>query len=206
MKFNKKIFIRRKLLIVFLIFILVVVSLFIFVAINTMVRYYSIPPITKIDKVIVEKTNIKPGLPKQLKIPSIDVAAVVDYVGLKSDGAMDIKQNPDVVGWYMLGPRPGDDGSAVIAGHYGWADGKGSVFNDIHTLSKGDEVLVIDNNNKTITFIVREIRKYDPEADATNIFKSSDGKSHLNLITCEGLWVNDKQSYSNRLVVFSDKK
>jgi sortase A len=151
--------------------------------------------------------EVKPGLPKQLIISSININAPIDYVGLTPDGAMGIKANPEIVGWYMLGPRPGDKGNAVIAGHFGWQEnGKSAIFNDIQKLNKGDELSVVDQEGQSVTFVVREIRKYNPDADATVVFQSSDDGSHLNLITCNGVWVKDKQSYSDRLVVFTDKK
>lgn len=146
------------------------------------------------------------GVPIRLDIPSIGVWAVVDSVGLTVDGAMDIKKNPDDVAWYNLGARPGDIGNAVIAGHYGWENGKGSVFNELHTLKKGDEVSVNDETGKLTVFVVRKSERYDPAADATTIFRSNDGKAHLNLITCEGVWNNITKTYSGRLVVFTDKK
>lgn len=144
------------------------------------------------------------ALPARLTIPSIKLDAVVAYAGLRSDGTMDISDNPDQVAWYEFGTRPGNEGSAVIAGHYGWTGLHGSVFNDLHLLKKGDKVSVIDKYDKLVTFVVTKTEKYDPSADATAIFRSSDGKAHLNLITCDGDWVPDKNSYSDRLVVFTD--
>jgi LPXTG-site transpeptidase (sortase) family protein len=119
---------------------------------------------------------------------------------------MDIAKDPDKVAWYEFGPRPGENGSAVIAGHYGWIGDKGSIFNDLHALKKGDELSVTDLKGNNIVFVVRESRKYDPEADATTVFKFNDGKAHLNLITCEGVWIEAQKTYSDRLVVFTDKK
>jgi LPXTG-site transpeptidase (sortase) family protein len=146
------------------------------------------------------------GLPIRLKIPSINVDAEIYYVGLTSDGKMDIKSDPTQVAWYEYGPRPGEKGSAVIAGHYGWLDGKGSVFNDLHTLGKGDEIIITDSKGSSITFVVRESQKFDPDVDTSSIFHSNDGKIHLNLITCDGTWISFKNSYSDRLVIFTDKK
>jgi LPXTG-site transpeptidase (sortase) family protein len=145
------------------------------------------------------------GVPLRLSVPGINVDAAVMSVGLTSDGAMDIKKDPSEVAWYNLGPRPGSVGSAVIAGHYGWENGKGSVFNELHTLKSGDVIFVQDDKGGVASFKVRESRSYDPNADATSIFRSGDGKSHLNLITCEGMWNSPLQTYSQRLVVFSDK-
>ena len=143
------------------------------------------------------------GLPMRLKIPKIDVDASVEYVGLTYDGAMDIPKNPDDVAWFELGPRPGENGSAVMAGHYG---GKASAFDNLYKLRKGDKLYIEDDKGATITFMVRENRRYDPNADASSVFSSSDGSAHLNLITCEGTWNKVSKSYSTRLVVFADKE
>lgn len=201
----KKLFSRRAVVSAVTAVSILFVLLLVFIALKTVNQYYSLSPLIARD-VVIEKMQIKPGLPKQLIIPAINVDVAIDYVGLTSDGAMDIKPDPKIVGWYMLGPRPGDEGSSVIAGHYGWLNGKPAIFNDIQKLSKGDELSVIDQKGVSVTFVVREIHKYDPESDAATVFKSNDGKSHLNLITCNGVWENDKQSYSNRLVVFTDRK
>lgn len=162
-----------------------------------------------ISTVITGKPQIKSttNLPVRLKISKIDVDATIDYTGLTTDGAMDIKKDPTKTAWYSLGPRPGENGSAVIAGHYGWTnDGQGAVFNKLHTLKKGDEVATIDTLGIATNFIVRDIQKYNPDADASSIFTSNDGKSHLNLVTCDGVWDNANDTYSDRLVIFTDKE
>lgn len=201
--FKKLLSLRTVLLVIMVVASLVL--LHIFLTIRIVPQHYSSSPVS--EKAVNVTKLITPGLPKRLIISSINVNVAIDYVGLTADGSMDIKANPEVVGWYMLGPRPGDKGNAVIAGHYGWeANGTPAIFNNINKLNKGDELSVIDQKGKTVTFVVREIRKYNPESDATAVFKSKDNGSHLNLITCNGVWVNDKQSYSNRLVVFTDMK
>jgi hypothetical protein len=53
---------------------------------------------------------------------------------------------------------------------------------------------------------VREIKKYDPNANASDVFISGDGKAHLNLITCVGFWNKVSKSYPKRLVIFADKE
>jgi len=147
------------------------------------------------------------NLPVRLKIPKINVDAAIEYLGLTPDGAMDVPKGPADVAWFSLGPRPGDNGSAVIAGHYGfWANGENSVFDDLNKLRKGDEVYIEDERGVIITFVVREIGRYSSDADALNIFSSNDGQSHLNLVTCEGIWDNIQKTYSDRLVIFTDKK
>lgn len=147
------------------------------------------------------------NLPVRLKIPGIGVNATIESLGLTSDGAMDTPKGADSVGWYALGTRPGEKGSAVITGHYGaWKNGQGSVFDDLHKLNKGDKLSIEDDKGMIIFFVVREIRNYDPNADAVDVFSSDDDQAHLNLITCEGAWNETLKSYPERLIVFTDKE
>ena len=132
------------------------------------------------------------------------MSAVVQPVGLTVDGNMDIDENPTQAAWYKLGPKPGQEGSAVIAGHYGWKKNVPSVFNDLHTLVAGDQILTLGEDGKVMTFVVTRLATYAPDQDATNVFRSDDGKSHLNLVTCQGSWNNSVRTYSERLVVFTD--
>lgn len=142
----------------------------------------------------------------RLRIPQINVDAPIEQVGLTSDGIMDSPIGPDETGWYSLGPKPGDSGSAVIDGHSGWKNNIPAVFDNLHKLSKGDKIYVENEKGAVVTFVVREIRKYNPTADASDVFWSTDGKAHLNLITCEGTWDKISRSSSQRLIVFADKK
>ncbi|HEY8108482.1 MAG TPA: class F sortase [Patescibacteria group bacterium] len=146
------------------------------------------------------------GLPTRLRIPRIKVHAPIEHVGLTPDGAMDVpKESPMNAAWYDLGPRPGDAGSSVIDGHFGTTDGSPAVFDDLRQLRTGDRIQVEDASGAKVTFMVRGFRTYQPEEDATSVFSSSDGRAHLNLITCTGVWNRTEQRYSNRLVVFTDR-
>lgn len=154
--------------------------------------------------VALSEQEVKFPLPVRLRIPTISVDAAIEYVGVTSEGTMDVPKNPADVAWFNLGARPGENGSAVMAGHYGGK--KASVFDNLYKLRKGDKLYVEDEFGTTTVFVVRETRRYNPSADASYIFNSSDGKSHLNLITCEGDWDKVSKSYSERLVVFTDKE
>lgn len=153
-----------------------------------------------------QQQEVAVGLPMRLKIPSISIDVAIEYVGLTPDGAMDIPKSTDEVGWFEFGQKPGEEGNAVIAGHYGLYAGKPSVFDELHKLTLGDKIYVEDDKGSTISFVVRESRSYDPLADATEVFSSEDEKSHLNLVTCEGTWDDDTKSFSKRMVIFADKE
>jgi LPXTG-site transpeptidase (sortase) family protein len=151
---------------------------------------------------IVTQANL--NLPVRLKIPSINVDAPVEYVGLTQSGAMDVPQKPEDVAWYNLGPRPGESGSAAIAGHSGYKDNKPAVFDNLYKLQKGDKIYVEDSKGITVTFIVREFRTYGLYDDVSSVFNSNDGVAHLNLITCSGVWNDKEKTHATRLIVFTD--
>jgi len=158
----------------------------------------------KPEAILDSRTSVVISPPILLVIASINVSAVIKPVGLTSAGDMDIDENPEELAWYQYGPMPGEEGSSVIAGHYGWKDGVPSVFNDLSKLVKGDEVIVSGKDGVPQKFVVSHSAQYKPEQDATDVFRSDDGKAHLNLITCQGSWNNSANTYSERLVVFTD--
>lgn len=143
----------------------------------------------------------------RLQIPKIKIDGAIHSVGLTTDGAMGPPSGPNGLGWYKLGPFPGEIGSAVIDGHFGtWVTGEGSIFDNLHKLNKGDLIYIKNADGSLVTFVVRELKVFDPEDDAFEVFISDDGKSHLNLITCTGDWVSKEKTYTKRLVVFADKQ
>ena len=140
--------------------------------------------------------------PVRLTIPKIHIDAAIEYVGLTTNEEMDVPKNTDNVGWFALGPRPGEKGSAVLAGHKNSANGKAGVFADLDKLKVGDKLYITDNKGGTTAFVVSASRTYHP-GYADDVFNRDDA-AHINLITCDGWWDGIKRSYSERLVVFAD--
>lgn len=143
-----------------------------------------------------------PASPVRLMIPSINVNANIQYVGITPKGEMEVPNNSVDVGWFKIGSRPGEKGSAVIAGHIDGENGDSGVFANLYKLKDGDKLYIEDDSGITTSFVVRERRIYNP-GYAEEVFSSNDG-AHLNLVTCDGVWDGIKKSYSKRLVVFAD--
>lgn len=141
----------------------------------------------------------------RLKIPRINVDAAIEYVELTPEGTMGVPRGPDTVGWYSLGTRPGDEGSAVMTGHYGWKNNQPAVFDDLEDLRIGDTISIQNTEGEIISFIVQKLRRYSGDTIAPEVFVSEYG-IHLNLVTCVGEWDEVRKSYSDRLVVFADIK
>ncbi len=148
--------------------------------------------------------DLNRGLPVRLQIPKIKVDATIVYLGLTTAGDMAVPPNAEDVGWYKYGPLPGNKGSAVIDGHVVGSRGQSAVFIDLKKLQKGDSLLVIDDQGRTASFVVRETRPYGQNQYPGEVFNASDG-AHLNLITCSGDWDTTQHRYLERLVVFADK-
>lgn len=149
------------------------------------------------------QAQMETSLPVRLKIPSINLDAAIEAVGLTSKGAMNVPKDPDNVGWYSLGTSPGEKGNAVLDGHLDWYNGKTAVFQHLDKVRTGDILYVETDKGRLIPFIVREIRTFQQSEYASALFQKSDGR-HLNLVTCSGAWDTFRKIYSERLVVFSD--
>ena len=138
----------------------------------------------------------------RLIIPSINVYAAVEYVGVTTGGEMDVPKNTANVGLFKHGSRPGEKGSAVIAGHVDDEFGEGAVFANLDKLKKGDKLFIEGDGETTTAFVVQGSRVYDP-GQADEVFSRNDGY-YINLITCDGVWDETIESYSKRLVVFAN--
>jgi sortase (surface protein transpeptidase) len=155
-------------------------------------------PVTLFDQ---KKTTA--GLPVSLRIPRIGIDTKVEHLGMTPAGEMAAPQEDQDVAWFDLGPRPGDTGSAVIAGHLDGRGGKLAVFDKLSELSPGDNLSVEDDQGKTISFTIRSKHLYASGEIVPKVFSSESG-THLNLITCAGTWDASRKSYSQRLVIFAD--
>lgn len=153
---------------------------------------------------IKSQTRISPIItnPHLLVIPKLGITTSIEHVGLDNQRRMDVPKDFQNVAWYELGFEPGQDGSAVIAGHYDTPNGSPGVFYDLHTLEEGDEIIVKENG-KSLTFKVThtEIYPFD-QIPLEEIFNSTD-KKRLNLITCDGIFDTSTQNYSSRYVVYT---
>ncbi len=144
-----------------------------------------------------------PFTPARLVIGAIGVDAVVEQVGKKADGTMATPAKFGEVAWYAPGSRPGAPGSAVFAGHVNNALTKSGVFEHLSELKVGDTVVVADASGKKLSYFVSKVESYSSEqAPAAAIF-TTEGPSQLVLITCDGDWLPNVHSFSNRFVVYT---
>ena len=146
-----------------------------------------------------------PAPTARLLIPAIGVNTPIESVGVQPNGAMDTaRQRPwDDVGLYTGGPRPGDRGSAVIAGHLDRPGGNPAVFWPLRELQVGDEVQFVDAHGKITLFHVIRIEAYPTQdVPVQEIFGNPNGR-FLNLTTCAGDWLPAERQRNMRLVIYT---
>jgi len=169
-------------------------------------RKLSVP--TPVATVVPAEVAQAPSVPVRLRIATIGVDANIQPLGRNAKGQMDIPKGDDAyidAGWYSLGVKPGEIGAAVIDGHL---DTRSlidpGVFRKLDQLQPGDIVETIDDTGALFRFKVTGSVELNSDSDTTQVFTSSDGKAHLNLITCSGDWQQSQRQYDKRLVVFTE--
>ncbi|TDD54605.1 class F sortase [Nonomuraea terrae] len=140
--------------------------------------------------------------PARIRIPSIGVDARLVPLGLAKDGSMETPAFGRA-GWYEEGPKPGEDGPAVIAAHVDSKSGP-DVFARLKTLSKGAKILVTDKQGKTHEFVAgRKQQTAKTALPVKQIWGETDGPA-LRLITCGGAFDKTTSHYVANIIVWAD--
>lgn len=141
------------------------------------------------------------GAPVRVRIPAIGVDARLDGLGLNADGTLEVPPY-DRAGWYQGGPKPGDDGPAVIAAHVDSTTGP-AVFYRLRFLTAGDIVTVDYDDGTAVHFVVTGADRYlKTEFPTERVYGDTDAPE-LRLITCGGSFDRRAGSYEENLVVWA---
>lgn len=139
---------------------------------------------------------------KYLVISKLFINAPIEPVGVTSTGEMATSQSLNKIAWYKDGTLPGEQGSAVFAGHYGGPAEVG-IFRTLEKLGVGDTMEVRSKSGQTLTYKVYNVGTYKTaEVPLQELFNKKDGK-YLNLVTCVGEWDASNSSYSDRHIVYA---
>ena len=115
-------------------------------------------------------------------------------------GQLAIPPDAASVVWYRHGPSPGQDGSAVLAGHVDW-NGRQGAFFALGTLPPGAEISIGYDDDTTRRFVVQARRSYPkPELPVQELFAPS-GEPRLTLVTCGGSFDRATRHYRDNVVV-----
>jgi sortase (surface protein transpeptidase) len=140
--------------------------------------------------------------PSRLIIEAIGVDHPVIPVALRDDGQMEIPDDVNDIGWYSPGVKPGEIGSAVLAGHVdSRLQGPGAFF-DLRLLEEGDLIMVVDDVGIERSWVVERVVRYPKdEIPLEELFRWDGDRGDLVLITCGGEFDRTARSYVDNLVV-----
>jgi hypothetical protein len=140
--------------------------------------------------------------PVTVEIARIDVRADLVELDLDADGRLEVPADPALAGWYVRGPRPGDPGPAVIAGHVDSPRGP-AVFHRLGELAPGDEVVVHRADGSSAGFVVQRLERWPKRAFPTDdVYRDAAG-AELRLITCGGVFDPRARRYEDNVIVFA---
>ena len=142
------------------------------------------------------------GIPVRIEIPAIGVRAPIIRLGLNPDRTLEVPKDFGDTGWWSGGPRPGEPGPAVIAGHVDSHTGP-AVFYRLRELRPRDTIVVVRRDGTRARFTVQGSEQY-PKArfPTARVYGRTAGPT-LRLITCGGTFDQSTGHYLDNTVVYA---
>lgn len=136
-------------------------------------------------------------------IPRLGVSATLAQLGLEDDGRLEVPGDEAVAGWYVGGPKPGETGPAVVAGHVDSRTGP-AVFARLSQLAAGDVAHVVYRDGFVATFRISAVQRHAKDAFPTAAVYGDVAEPALRLITCGGSFDRGSGSYRDNVVAFGE--
>ncbi|MFJ7149257.1 class F sortase [Streptomyces sp. NPDC100445] len=142
--------------------------------------------------------------PTRLLIPKISVDAPFTTLALNASGQLEPPPAADtnLVGWYAKGASPGEEGTAVIAGHVDTAV-SAAVFAGLDQLTPGDRFSVERADGRTADFVVDDAESFPKDDFPSSRVYADASRPEVRLITCSGAYDHSVRDYTENLVVFA---
>jgi LPXTG-site transpeptidase (sortase) family protein len=149
--------------------------------------------------------NVAANLPRRILIPSLTKTGFIQQVSNDQAGRIASPTNIHLAGWYVKSEKPGDPGLSIIGGHISGAFNDG-IFIRLSTMKVGDIFSIEYGDMSTRSFKVKQVRAVSLEEANTALFDHDESLvAQLNLITCDGPYDAKKQTYSDRVIVVSER-
>jgi hypothetical protein len=144
----------------------------------------------------------RPAPPARIEIAAIGVDAPIIRLGLNRDGSLAVPADFGGTGWWTGGPRPGERGPTVIAGHLDSRTGP-AVFFRLGELRAGDPIAIVRRDGSRVRFRVQRVARYRKAAFPTaRVYGPTRGPA-LRLITCGGDFDRSSGHYVDNTVVYA---
>lgn len=153
----------------------------------------------------VSKYTVAPDMPKILSISSLGVLSRIVRVGSDAKtGEVGTPKNVFDTAWYDGSVKPGEKGAVFIDGHVSGPT-RGGIFANLKNIKVGAVVNVTMGNETRYNYKVVATEKFDADkVDMKKVLSPYDpAKQGLNIMTCNGKYLKDAQTYDKRLVVYT---
>ena len=139
-----------------------------------------------------------------LRIDAIGLNIPLGKTSLNKNRALMVPANANQAAWYKSGPKPGDNGTALVTGHYDANGGVPGVFYKLDQLAVGDIISVNREDGKTAVFRVDQLASYKQDHSFPwSLVYRTQGEPGLRIITCDGTYNPKTGRYSHNLVVYA---
>ncbi|MBB0228575.1 class F sortase, partial [Streptomyces calidiresistens] len=146
--------------------------------------------------------TVRAGPPVRLEVPGLPTLGVVP-VGTDPSGAIVVPDEPDRVGWWAPGARPGHRaGTVLLVGHVDTPTGGPGPFAGLAALPAGARIEVAGADGRTHRYTVTTTRRHPADALPGTLF-AHDGPPRLALVTCAGRYDAEAGRYEETLVLLA---
>lgn len=148
--------------------------------------------------------KVEGSFPRYISVPALSLTARTIPVGVDGRGQPRLPIHSYDAGWYTVSAKPGEAGEAVISGTCTTPSTKG-VFEELHTVSKGEEIIVERGDGVKVRYVVSHIEHVlTADLDMMKLLHTQEGyKTGLSIVTCSGTYNSKTNDMSERIVVYA---
>lgn len=151
----------------------------------------------------IETYKVAADSPRVLSIPSLGIKSRIVPLGRDATNSVEAPNNIYDTGWYNESAVPGSSGAALIDGHsselgYG-------VFGQLPKIKVGASIGIEMGDGTIHNYSVAavEIVPFD-KVDMQKVLQPYNSiQEGLNIMTCTGKWISDKQTLDHRIIVYT---
>lgn len=154
----------------------------------------------------ITEHKVAPDEPRMLKIAKLGIDARVLSMGVNLDNTIQAPINIYDSGWYKDSAKPGQPGAVFINAHASGPTREG-LFAYLDTLQIGDEIEVEKGDGTTVKYRVVHNETIDlKKIDMSKVLSTYNGaEKGLNLMTCNGSWLQDSRTYDHRTMIYTEQ-
>ena len=142
--------------------------------------------------------------PKKIIMPSIDVDAYLQNVGIDQNKEIAVPNNIHMGGWFVDSVRPGEKGLSIIDGHLNGPSQDG-IFINLEKVKSGDTYTIEFGDGSKKQFRIKDVKVVDLDEAASVLFSQDPAiTNQLTLITCGGTYDQQARLYDKRVIVTSE--